>query len=221
MFRSVCSTAFAVVLASAVIAGQQHQHGPAAPEKAKPHERPDTWKVRYDKPDADDATLYFETMKPGWHITTGPAAIFYEPARTARAPFKASTTIFLFDPKGRNEAFGIFFGGRNLDAAEQAYSYFVIRNSGDFLVRRRSGDKTQDVVRWTPSDAIVKWDGKSGPDASVKNVLAVEAAADAVSFFINDQKVKTVPASEVDVDGNVGLRVNHRLNVHVSSLDVK
>jgi hypothetical protein len=221
MVRTICSIALAVSLASATIASQQHQHGPAVQEKAKPHQRPDTWKVRYDKPDADDATLFFETMKPGWHITTGPAAIFYEPTRTARAPFKASTTIFLFDPKGRNEAFGIFFGGRNLDGAEQAYSYFVIRNSGDFLVRRRTGDKTQDVVAWTPSDAIVKWDGKSGADASVTNVLAVQAATDGVTFFINDQNVKTVPASEVDVEGIVGLRVNHRLNVHVSSLDVK
>jgi hypothetical protein len=49
-------------------------------------------------------------------------------------------------------------------------------------------------------------------------VLAVEAGAETVRFFVNDEEVAAVPRAELDVDGIFGFRVNHRLNLHISTL---
>ena len=72
---------------------------------------------------------------------------------------------------------------------------------------------------WTEHPAIVSWEGR-GEGATAKNVLAIEVRGDEVAFFVNDQEVARVPRADVDTDGIVGLRVNHGLNLHVTSLDV-
>jgi hypothetical protein len=54
----------------------------------------------------------------------------------------------------------------------------------------------------------------------VKNVLAVHAGAETIRFFVNDEEVATLPRSQVDTDGTVGIRVNHALNLHVARLEV-
>ncbi len=185
---------------------------------AQEQERPEDWNVRFDRADAEDANLFFVTMTPGWHVTTGPAGILYDPSRTATGTFRVESEIFLFDPGDRDrEAFGVFFGGMELNGARQAYSYFVIRN-GRFSIKRREGSETSTVQEWTPSTAMVRHDGV---DATAKNVLAVEVDANEVSFYINGERVASHPTSSMRTDGIVGLRVNHNLNLHVSSLSVE
>lgn len=189
-----------------------------APSAAGQEGPPAGWKVRTDKPDASASDIQFVDMPPGWHITTGPAAIFYQPDRTAEDNYRIQSTIFLFDPGRRHrEAYGVLFGGRDLEGDGQAYSYFLIRDTGDFLVKRRTGGDTESVVPWTHSDAIMKYPG-GGEQA--KNTLAVEVGTEAVDLYINGQKVTSVPRSKLDTEGVVGLRVNHMLNVHVSELEV-
>jgi hypothetical protein len=41
-----------------------------------------------------------------------------------------------------------------------------------------------------------------------------------VDFMINGTKVASRPRADLAVDGVVGLRVNHNLNLHVSKLEV-
>jgi hypothetical protein len=65
---------------------------------------PDGWTVRVDAtgghagPAAAPASgttandIAFVTMKPGWHITTGPAAILYQPAPTRSSRRSSSST---------------------------------------------------------------------------------------------------------------------------------
>lgn len=182
-------------------------------------ERPADWKVRFDNPNADMAALHFVTMAPGWHLTTGPAGILYNPENRAEGRYRLSSTVFLFDPGRRHrEAYGVFFGGSDLDGANQAYSYFLIRDTGEFLVKTRRGASTETVVPWTASDAIMQY---PGGDDQAKNVLAVECGTDSVEFYVNDRKVTSVPRSRLMTDGIVGLRVNHSLNLHVSELLVE
>ena len=206
----------------------QHQHA-QRPDPQNPEgengKTPPTWKVRLDRPDADavigaddEADIFFVNMTPGWHITTEPAAIFYHPASTAEGSYRAETTIHLFDPKGRNEAFGLLLGGRNLDGTDASYDYFLIRNNGQFLIKRRTGGDTSVIQDWTPSEAITTFGADSG--SSVSNTLAVEVG-DEVGFFINGTEVVRLPRAAVHTDGLVGLRINHALNVHVSDLSVK
>jgi hypothetical protein len=138
-------------------------------------------------------------MPPGWHVTSGPAGILYDPSRTAEGEYRLSAEIFLF-PGERREGFGVFFGGRELSGPDQAYTYFLIRKDGRFLVKTRSGAETAVVVPWTEHAAILPHDGGEG---SVKNLLAVEAGADEVHFYVNGERVTSVPRSELaDGGGN-------------------
>lgn len=188
----------------------------ASPLAAQELERPAHWKVRFDRP-APDSAIYFVSMPPGWHITTGPAAILYDPAHTAKAEYRVQSEIFLF-PGERREGFGLIIGGADLEAANQSYLYFLIRKDGRFLVKQRAGAETHVIIPWTEHAAIVKHDGGDG---TAKNLLAIECGSEQVRFFVNDQQVAWLPRSELNVEGIVGLRVNHSLNVHVTDLTVE
>jgi len=189
-------------------------------------EVPLDWEVRLDHSkddviigaDKESSDIYFVTMTPGWHITTGPAAIFYHPESTAEKAFQASATIHLFDPGKRNEGFGIFVGGKNLDNEEQSYLYFLIRNSGEFLIKRREGDDTHVVQNWTEHASIATFNEDT--ESSVENTLAITVGEEEVIFHINGEQVTTVAQTDIQTDGIVGLRVNHSLNLHISDLKV-
>lgn len=187
-----------------------------APLSAQELERPPDWKVRFDRP-APDSAVYFVSMPPGWHITTGPAGILYDPSVTAKGEYRVRSEIFLF-PGQRREGFGIFIGGENLDGVSQSYLYFLIRGDGRYLIKHRAGSETHVIVPWTAHEAIVKHEGG---EETAKNELAIECGAERVDFFVNGEQVSSLPRSEMDVDGLVGLRVNHGLNLHVADLAVE
>lgn len=203
----------------------QERPDPKNPENAN-LEVPANWEVRPDTPDPEvnissneeEADIFFVNMVPGWHITTGPAAIFWHPASTAEGAYRAETVIHLFDPEGRNEAFGLFFGGSKLNGEDQAYSYFLLRNSGEYLVKNRSGSETSVVQGWADASPMDEYDENSG--TSVRNSLAVEVRGSKATFYVNGTEITTLPTSQLNTDGIVGLRINHRLNVHVEDLAV-
>ena len=192
----------------------------AAPLSAQDFERPGGWMTRFDNPDASEDQLeMFVAMPPGWHVTSGPAAIYYSPDQTASGDFRLEMEVYLFDPGQRREAFGIFAGGSDLQGAGQEYSYFLIRNGGQYIVKRREGADAPTVTPWTSHDAILSYADR-GDEASIKNVLAVEARGTTVHLFVNGEEVSTVPRSDFGVDGTYGFRVNHGLNLHISRLEV-
>lgn len=180
-------------------------------------ERPADWKVRFDRPSAHDSTLYFVDMPPGWHITTGPAAILYHPQRVASGAYRVSSETYLF-PGERREAFGVFVGGQDLEGPAQRYVYFLVRKDGRFLIKQRRGSSTSELHPWTEHPAIVKHDGGEG---TAKNVLEIDVGAATVTFLVNGAAVAALPREGLETDGIVGLRVNHALNIHVSTLNVE
>ena len=190
---------------------------------------PEGWEWRLDHPtedfeliaegDPSKSEVLFVNMTPGWHIATGPALILYHPALTASGTYRARAVYHLFPPAERNEAFGIFVGGQNLDSEDQTYLYFLIRKSGEYLVKLRMGESTVIVEEWTEHSAIVPHTGES--EGSVENSISVEVGEDSVEFFVNDEMVTSLLRGELPVEGHVGLRVNHALNVHVSDLGVE
>ena len=201
------------------------------PDAQKPvngdNEVPEGWQVRLDRPnpdavvsaDKDAADIWFVNMTPGWHVTTGPAAILYHPESTAEGTYRAETAIHLFDPGDRREAFGFFIGGQNLDADNQSYIYFLLRKTGEFLIKHRTGSETHVIQNWTAHDAVLKYEGDT--EGPVQNVLAVNVGEDEVQFFVNGEQVASQPRSAIQSDGIVGLRINHALNVHVADLKVE
>ena len=176
---------------------------------------PTGWLARTDN-DASLMAIKFIDMAPGWHITLGPAAIFWRPTDQANGPVHAVAKIHLFPSSGHAEGFGLFLGGAHLQDSTQAYTYFLIRGDGKFLVKRRTGATTSTVTGWTDSPAIVPMKA----DGPVENELSLEVKGDSVTFMVNGQQVYTAPANQLDTRGIIGLRINHNLNVHVESFGV-
>ena len=198
-------------------AGHGAAHTPQAAGAVQQGPRPDGWSVRYDRANAVDSTLAFQTMSPGWHVTTGPSAILYDTTRTAAGDFAVTSEMFLF-PGQRAEGFGVFVGGRDLAGAGQQYTYFLLRRNGMFTIKRRDGATASNLVPWTAHPSIEPHDRAEG---TVKYVLGVSAGADSVRFTVNGTEVAALPRAAVAPDGVVGLRVNHGLSLHVTSLDVQ
>lgn len=187
---------------------------------------PTAWKVRGDRgpvtlvPDEQLAnprtTARVVTMPPGWHVTTGPALITWDPAWQASGSYRVEMESFLF-PGERAEGYGLFVGGQDLEGDGQAYLYVLLRKDGQFLVKRRQGAETETLVPWTAHAAIIPHEGGDG---TAKNLLAVEVGGDAVTIAVNGQTVTTIPRAGLPTDGQVGLRVNHALNLHVSRMEI-
>ena len=223
--RFLTSVAF-LALVPALAQAQQRGAGAATP-KPKPQlagkpvvrdVRVHGWIIRPDRDNTDMSLLSMNEMKPGWHIITGPvAAIFYRPADTVSGNFTATLKINFFGQPGQHlEGYGLIVGGKNLEAATQTYTYFLVRNDGTYLIKQRNGGGTKTILDWTPSQAIKK-ELKEG---NVLNVLRVEARKDDVKFFINDALVTTQPRSAVAVDGRAGFRINHFISAHVTELTI-
>jgi hypothetical protein len=192
-------------------------------------EVPEGWEIRLDREMEDviissnpsEADIYFVNMTPGWHITTGPAGIFYHPSNTASGNFTVTSELHFFDPGDRNrEGYGIFIGGSDLQGEDQSYIYFLLRNTGEFLVKQRIGEETEVLQNWTPSSAIIKYESGVTENSSVMNVLEVAVVGNAISFSINDEEVASVNSSELTTDGIFGLRANHSVNLHISDLSL-
>lgn len=181
---------------------------------------PAGWEVRTDR-GQPAAEVAFEEMAPGWHVTTGPAAILWRPGTTASGSYRAEAEVFLFDPGDRREGYGILVGGTDLRGEDQAYTYFLLRRDGRYLVKRRDGSDTSVLRDWTEHPAVVAWEERDEGAETVRNVLAVEAGPDEVAFLVNGEEVHRLPREGLQLDGVVGLRVNHGLNLHVSRLEVQ
>jgi len=206
----------ALVAAALPLAGQPHQpdHDKAI---AGGGTLPAGWKGRLDGGGASMAGVKMTPMGGGVHIMSGPAGIYYRPADRQTGEFAASATFTQMERAEHPEAYGIFIGGANLESANQKYTYFLVRQDGKFLVKRRSGSETPTITDWADSTAIRK------PDASGKmsNTLAVEVGRDKVRFLVNGTEVTSAETSKVDAAGIAGLRVNHNLNVHVEGFTVR
>jgi len=201
----VLAVAMAIVLSVATIA----QEGGM---------RASGWEVRLDRDGSASDVLSFMAMGGGVHAQTSArgAAIFWQPGSTAEGSYTISAAFTQMEPSSHPNAYGLFFGGADLSGDDQRYSYFVIREDGQFLIKKRMGSETPDVVSWTPNDAI----NLLNAQGSATNTLSVEVGSSDVRFLINGTEVATQPRSAVDTDGIAGLRVNHLLNVHIADLQL-
>ena len=187
-------------------------------EDAPELQHPEGWEVRFDDAGADMDDLHLVAMPPGLHVTTGPSLIAYHPDSVAAGDFRVESETHLFDPEGRREAFGIFVGGGDLQGPDQRYTYFMVREGGEFLVKTRSGTSTAVVHDWTRHPAIVSFTAKPEDAGTARNVIVLEADGDELRFFVNGEQVWSGPRGTLATDGVFGLRVNHGLDLHVTTI---
>ena len=208
----------AIGLAAMPLVAQDHQHA-ADPDKkmAGPGTLPSGWKGRLDSGDKSLAGVKASPMGGGVHFMTGPAGIYYKPADKGVGAYETHATFTQMEPAAHPEAYGLFIGGADLEGASQKYTYFIVRQDGKYMIKRRAGAQTPTVADWTDSPAVKKAD-RSG---KMTNTLSIEVGKDKVRFLVNGTEVTSVDASKVDTAGTPGLRVNHNLNLHVEGFAVK
>jgi hypothetical protein len=185
---------------------------------------PKGWKMRVDKstsasdPDGS-GNISFVAMGAGFHATNPQAAVYWNPANTAKGEYTLKGTFTLMKPSGHNNYYGLVFGGSDLEGAQQKYLYFVIAQNGTWLIKHRTSDGgTENVTGKEASDAVKKPDdtGKS------TNTLEVHVGADKIDYLVNGTVVHTTPKSgaTATTDGIYGIRVNHLLEVQIDNLAV-
>jgi len=162
---------------------------------------------------ADLAQASYAMRDGRWEVRTGPAHIVYAGGDSASGAYTVSATVEQLETPSHPEAFGLILGGANLDQlAAQKYTYFIVRHTGEYMVRVRDGAATRDVIGWTASPGVPKSD--DGGRATYN--LSARVGADSVRFLVNDQQVAAVAAAAVPTSGIAGLRINHNLHLMVT-----
>ena len=190
---------------------------------------PDGWTARFDPTRGAAPTpdqVNFVTMGKGYHFTSGPAAIYYNPKDVASGEYSVTATFGQRKSLG-HEAFGVFIGGKNLQDSTQSYTYFVIKPCssrcgtpgapmGEILISQRSSNGRPAALVPITHDDNVHTDDPA--DGHATNKIAIHVAKDTVHFILNDKLVKAIPKSELhglSTDGQAGIRINHNIDVHV------
>lgn len=177
---------------------------------------PAGFQLRLDHENANPADYHVTTAENAVEVQTGPAGIYYDPANTVASGNYTVIATFteIGAPINHREAYGILIGGSDLQGADQAYGYFLVRADGSYLVKKRAGSQTMAVNEggWTKAAAVHAATG----NGDVTNTLQVRVDGDQVHFSVNGTEVTTVPASAVGPFGIAGIRINHNLHVRVS-----
>ena len=161
----------------------------------------------------------FTSMGDGLHTTVGPAAIYWRDRDTISGNYHVVAKMTQMKNPAHPEAFGIFIGGKSLADSSQTYTYFLVRPiDGMYSIRRRASYTTRPtaVVEWTASDAVTKAD----TSGKATNELSVQVQGGKAKFMVNGKEVYTGDAANLDVNGVVGYRVNHNLDVHLGPLGI-
>lgn len=217
-------------LALAAPAAAQHQgHGahpvrkdpPVQPQQAQQAQKPDHaqypegWAVRVDRGAPRDSVWLMDHGNE-LHAATGPVgAVYFH--RDWRETGDYAYSVRFRQPRASQhpEGYGLLIGGSELAGADQRYSYFLVRQTGEYFIADRKGDVRTKVVDWTPHAAIRKVEGAGGAE----NVLGVRVQGEEVVFSVNGQEVARRPKSELSTDGQVGFRVNHHLELFIDQVE--
>ncbi len=125
---------------------------------------------------------------------------FYNPAWTAKGNHTFSATFTQNAKATHPTSYGLVIGGSNLGADNQMYTYFLVRQAGEFYVANRSGASVTPVVPWTANKAIKP----EGADGKQTNTLSVQVTGANVVFSVNGTEVTRQPAAGLHVDGHIG-----------------
>lgn len=218
MKRVFATTTFVALGLSFLAAQAQHPAG-HDPDKmaAGGGTLPTGWSARLDSGSTKPDGVKIAPMGSGIHFQSGPAGIYYRAADKTSGPYAVSATFTQLEAAAHPEAYGLIIGGSGLEGADQKYTYFLVRQDGKVMIRRRAGATTPTVMNWTDNAAVKKADAAG----KMTNALAIEVGKDKVRFLVNGTEVGTAPLDQVDTNGIAGLRVNHNLNVNVEGFSVK
>lgn len=207
-------------LAAAYAAPLAAQGGnPADPDKAAKQAgaMPEGWMGATDRPNQKLSDANFVAMGKGMHVTSGPAAVYWNPANVApKGEWAFGASFAQRVAPEHPEAYGLVWSAEKLGTSEASYLYYIVRGDGKFMVRHRANaTEIHDIVPWTDSPALNKADpAKNGP---ASNALEVRVGADSVRLMANGKPVTSFATKTMGYGaGTFGFRINHNLNVHIA-----
>jgi hypothetical protein len=163
-------------------------------------------------------------MGPGMHITTGPAATYWNPANKASGNYTVKATFSeakYMNLNNHPHPYGIMIAGNDLGTPNQSLLYCAAYGNGNFIVRGFGPAPFQ--VNGRRGEAHVAVNKAEGKDMPVKQEIAVQVVGDQVQCAINGTVVGTYnkadligPGKLKSLDGVYGIRIGHNADVHVS-----
>jgi hypothetical protein len=184
------------------------------------------WKGRIDRRAAGQGKTIndskFATEGSALRLSIGPAAVYWNPANTAKGDYSVKATFKEHKMAASHpHSYGIFIGGSDLESENEKLAYCIVYGNGTYLVRTFSGPKVTTLVPATPHDAIKKADA----NGEATNEVGWTVKGDNATCMVNGQAVKSFPKSELmgadklaSTDGVYGIRVSHNLELTVSGL---
>ena len=181
------------------------------------------WTGRTDRAGQAITNAKFSDMGGGFHVTSGPAAIYWNAANTAKGNYAVKASFTQTKAPTHPEAYGLFIGGANLAGDDQNYLYCIVRGDGKYMVKHRNGAETHTMADWTENAAVKKQDeaGKA------TNEISMWASKDKIGCSVNGTEVwsmnraDAVGPGKLTANGDLyGIRVNHNLDVHIANFAV-
>lgn len=187
------------------------------------------WQGKADAGNRQGLTVNDSKFAPegsGFRLTTGPAALYWNPANMGKGDFSAKATFT--EPKqtyNHAHPFGVFIGGSALDSDAPNALYCAAYRNGNYIVRGFSGGKRFDVVaKPAPHDAVKK---AAAPENEVVQEVGWTVKGDKLECVVNGTAVWSGTKADVtgagklpSTDGVVGIRVSHNSEATVSGFAV-
>jgi hypothetical protein len=242
--RVVSATALALAGALSIAHLQAQQTAAPAAAKPAPMQMQDSnrkvpgggifapgWQGKIDAGEASKGSALndskFELKGSDIMISTGAAAVYWNPANTAKGDYTVSATFTEPEYMSSNDhphPYGIFIGGNKLGTDAASLLYCAPYGRGTFIVRGFGPAPFQMNGRGAPNDAVHKAAAKG---ASVTQDVAMSVKGDNVTCSINGTVVATYPKSDLvtagkldSTDGVAGIRVAHNVDVIVKDFKI-
>jgi hypothetical protein len=179
------------------------------------------WQARADA-NAPITDAKFTKEGDAFHIVTGPAIGYWNPANTASGNYTVKATFK--EPKFQNlndhpHPYGVFIGGNDMGTDNQTYMYCAAYGNGTYITRG-FGPAPFQIGRRTPDAAVAKAAGIGQP---VEQEIALSVNGDKVECSINGKTVASIDKSAIvgpgklkSLDGVYGIRSAHNTEVFVT-----
>ena len=169
----------------------------------------------------------FMSMGGGFHVVTGPAVTYWNPANTASGNYTVKATFREDKFMGLNNhahPYGIVIAGNDLGTDNGTYLYCAAYGNGRFIVRGFGPAAFQMNGRGEANPAVNR---AAGVGQSVTQEIAVSVKADKVECSVNGtvvgsyDKTAVVGAGKLkSADGVWGLRFGHNTEAMVTGLSM-
>jgi hypothetical protein len=175
----------------------------------------------------NDARLAQEGEAGALHVTTGPAATYWNPANIATGDYTVKATFR--EPKfmelnSHPHSYGIFIGGSDMGTDQMRLLYCVAYGSGEALVRGFSGPKVVTLLRQSPNAAVHKAAGVGQP---VTQDIAWHVKGARAECLINGTVVAGYDKADLvttgtlrALDGVFGIRFTHNVEAVITGFGV-